>query len=88
MKTIEIEKATGTLAECARDVAKEPLVVTNAGKPVAILLSLNNTDIETISLGANPKFLDLIERSRSRMAMEGGISSDEVRRRLGVERKS
>ncbi len=42
---------------------------------------------ETVSLSTNPKFLALIERSRQRHEQEGGLSSDEMRRRLGVPKR-
>jgi antitoxin (DNA-binding transcriptional repressor) of toxin-antitoxin stability system len=84
MKTVEIDKATMSLAECAREASQEPLVVTDQGKPVAVLLPLENTDLETASLDSSPRFLKLIEHSRSRMRQEGGIPSAEVRRRLGL----
>jgi hypothetical protein len=38
---------------------------------------------ETVALSANPEFLALIERSRRRQKAQGGISSAEMRRRLG-----
>jgi antitoxin (DNA-binding transcriptional repressor) of toxin-antitoxin stability system len=85
MKTIEMDNATQTLAECARDAAGGPLVVTEHGTPVAVLLPIENADLETVSLSSNAQFLELIERSRSRMASEGGLSSDAVRRELGLE---
>jgi len=84
MKTVEMDSATMSLADCARAADKEPLIVTDHGEPVAVLLPLENTDLETASLSSNPRFLKLIERSRSRMSQEGGISSAEVRRRLGL----
>ena len=80
-----MNEATDSLADCARAAAKEPLIVTQEGKPVAILLPLENTDVETVALSSNPKFLELIERSRSRLNVEGGLSSEEVRRRLGLK---
>ncbi|GFP20502.1 hypothetical protein HKBW3S03_02005, partial [Candidatus Hakubella thermalkaliphila] len=43
-----------------------------------------NADMETVSLSTNPQFLALIERSRARQQAEGGISSEEMRRRLGL----
>ncbi len=84
MKTIEMDAANMSLAEYARKVGEEPFVVTDHGKPLAILLPLENTDLETASLSSNPKFLGLIERSRSRRNREGGIPGAEVRRRLGL----
>jgi len=88
MKSIEIDKATKPLGECAGEAGTEPLVITRQGKPVAVLLPLENADMETASLSTNPRFLELIERSRSRLAEEGGLSSEEVRRRLGLDRQT
>ena len=85
MKTVEMDKATKTLGECAREAGTEPLVVTQGGRPIAVLLALENADLETVSLSTNARFLDLIERSRSRLAAEGGLSSEEVRRQLGID---
>jgi antitoxin (DNA-binding transcriptional repressor) of toxin-antitoxin stability system len=55
------------------------------GRPVAALVAIENTDAETASLSTNPQFLALIERSRRRV--EGGVSSAEMRRRLGLQQK-
>lgn len=82
MKTVEMDKATATLAEYAKDAAKGPVIVTLNGRPVAALMPIENADRETVALSTNPRFLALIERSRSRQAAEGGISSEEMRRRL------
>jgi prevent-host-death family protein len=85
VKTIEMAKATAPLAEYARDVDKEPIIVTKKGKPIAALVTIENADLETVTLSTNPKFLALIERSRTRQKTEGGISSKEMRRRLQLK---
>jgi len=84
MKTIEVAKASGSLSKYAQEVAKEPVVLTVDGKPVAALVPIANADMETVTLSNHPQFLALIERSRMRHKTEGGISSTEMRRRLGV----
>ncbi len=86
MKTIEMAKATASLAEYAQDVNKEPVILTKKGRPVAALVSIENADLETVTLSNHPKFLALIERSRMRQKSEGGISGVEMRRRLGLKR--
>src|SRR5712691_10914054 len=86
MKTLELAQATAPLADYARDVDKEPVVVTVRGRPVAALMPIENADRETVTLSTNPQFLALIERSRRQHETEGGISSEEMRRRLGVAR--
>ena len=87
MKTIEIGKATAPLAEYARKVKREPVVVTAKGKPVAALVPVGNADLETVALSTSPSFLAVIERSRARQKTEGGISTGEMRRRLGLKQK-
>ena len=86
MKTLEMAKATAPLAEYAQDVSKEPVILTVGGRPVAALVPIENADLETATLSTHPQFLALIERSRARQKSEGGISSEEMRRRLGLNR--
>jgi antitoxin (DNA-binding transcriptional repressor) of toxin-antitoxin stability system len=84
MKLLEMAKATAPLAEYAQEVGKEPVILTVDGMPVAALVPIANADLETVTLSNHPGFLALIERSRARQKAEGGISSAEMRRRLGL----
>ena len=81
---LEMAQATAPLAEYAKDVDKEPVVLIVGGKPVAALVPIENADLETVTLSTHPRFLALIERSRARHKAEGGISGKEMRRRLGL----
>ena len=85
MKTLELTKATAPLAEYAENVNQEPVILTKHGKPVAALVSLEDVDTETVKLSCNPKFMALIERSRAQRKLKGGISSAEMRKRLGLK---
>jgi prevent-host-death family protein len=87
MKTVEMKQATAPLADYARDVEKEPVIVLKHGRPVAALMPIENADRETVALSTNPQFLALIERSRRRHETEGGISTEEMRRRLRIGRR-
>lgn len=87
-KTLDITKATAPLAEYAKGASKEPVVMTVGGKPVAAVVAIENTDLETVTLSTHPQFLALIERSRSRQKAEGGISAVEMRRRLGLRKRA
>jgi len=87
MRTVELDQATASLAEYAREAKNESVLLTEHGHPVAALVSLENEDAESLSLSANPQFLEIIEQSRARLAAEGGISSEEMRRRFGLERQ-
>ena len=82
MKTLDITKATAPLSDYARKIRKNPVILTQNGRPIAALISLENADAETISLSNNKQFVALMEKSRARHKAEGGISSAEMRRRL------
>jgi len=88
MKIVEIAEANATLAEYTSELAEEPVIITSNGQPIAALITLENVDMETISLRTNPKFIELIEHSRARRRAEGGISSTEMRRRLGLNNEN
>lgn len=88
MKTVEIAKAKSSLADYAKKVTKEPVIVIAKGKPVAALVGIKNADIETVCLSNNPRFLALIERSRKKQKRKGGISTEEMRDRLRITKRS
>ena len=86
-RRIEMAEATRPLAEYAKQIGdgEQPLVVTSSGRPVAAVIPIaDEDDLESILLSNNPKFLEIIERSRARQAIEGGIPHEEVRRRFGL----
>jgi len=82
MKTVNLARAKASLADYARQAAQEPVVVTSRGRPVAALVPIENADIETVALSTNAEFVALIERSRVRQSREGGVTADEMRRRI------
>ncbi len=82
MKVVDKADATATLAEYTSEIANGAVIVTSEGCPVAALIPIENADLETVSLSTNREFLDLVERSRSRICGDGGISSEEMRGRF------
>ena len=87
MKTIDISDASRPLADYAQDANVEPLLVTRKGKPVAALVSCRGVDLESIRLSSNPRFIQIIEQSRDSIKKHGTISSEEMRKRLGIPAK-
>jgi prevent-host-death family protein len=53
MKSIDMKQATAALADYARQVEKEPVIVTEHGRPVAALIepALRNVGTSVPSLG-------------------------------------
>ncbi len=70
VRALDITKATQPLAEYAQRISAGPVVVMVNGQPVAVVVPVENADLETISLSTNPQFLALIERSRARQKRE------------------
>jgi hypothetical protein len=84
MKTIDVADATDTLSAYAKKGLREALVVTRRGKPLLALTPIKKGDWESIVVATNPKFLAIIERSRK--SHKRGLSTEEMRRRLGLKR--
>lgn len=84
MKKLDVKKATAPLSQYAAHLESGPVILTRNGVAVAALIDIRNADAETLSLSSNPQFLAIIERSRARHKSEGGVSSEEVRRRFGL----
>lgn len=88
MKTLDVTKAQDSLASWARKLRGRPLILTERGKPLMVLVPVEEgTDVESVSLSMNPEFIALIERSRAQHRPGSGISSDEMRSELGIKRK-
>jgi len=86
MTKVDFKKASGPLSEYATRARRDPVVVFKRGKPFAAVIPIRNADEETLALSTNRKFLKIIDRSRSRLKKEGGISASELRRRLGLKK--
>ena len=89
MKTIEMADAVDSLSDYARKARREPYVVTVKGKPVVALMPVPaNTDMENLAVTTHPKFQAIMARSQARYEAEGGLSTEEMRKRLAARRKA
>lgn len=82
MKSIELTKATGPLAEYAATLSEGPIVVTKGGRPVAALISVRKSDLESLLVSNNQRFQAILKKSRAEYRRKGGISPAEMRERL------
>jgi prevent-host-death family protein len=80
VRKVDIADATEPLARYAKSAEDGPVVVTSNGQPIAVVVGVENADLETVVMSNHPKFIELIERSRTRQEEEGGIPSSDVRR--------
>lgn len=64
---------------------ESPVVVTRNGRPVAMLIAIEeDDDLDSLLLVHNPRFLQLLEEARQRVRVTGGVPLAEFRRRLNV----
>ena len=84
MKSIELNDASAPLSEYARNLGSEPLLVTAGGRMVAALMPVDDEDLDRLSLASNPKFVSILESARAQRRAGQGLSSEEVRRELGL----
>ena len=87
MKTLEMKQARGELASYVKQVRNGPVVVTDHGKPVMALLPIENADLETVSLSTDPRFIAIVERSRTLYKVGTGIPLEEIRRKYRLKPK-
>ena len=88
MKTIKLSKASRPLAEYARELNEDIMVLTDGNMPVAAIVPLKGVDRESLALSAHPGFLNLIARSRAEFAAGQTLSLDEMKRAVLTQRKA
>ena len=88
MRTVEISQAADSLPEYGRRKRGETWVLMRRGRPVAAVVPLDDEDYFSLRLANDPKFIEIIERSRARYKATGGISLAEMRQKYGVPAKS
>jgi PHD/YefM family antitoxin component YafN of YafNO toxin-antitoxin module len=79
MKTIELASASRSLAEYAKELDDQIVVVTDRNKPVAAVVPLKNVDRESLAPSSHPEFLEIIAKSRRQFAAGKTLSLGEMR---------
>jgi hypothetical protein len=86
MRSVDLSELAA-LAPFVQQGSAEPVLVKSNGQTVAAILPISSTeDIEDLMLSGSPQFAAILERSEKRLAEEGAINAEEVRRRLGLPR--
>ena len=83
MKVIGLKETS--LDACVKDAQHERIVITDNGKPVALVVGVAGLDTEQLELGSSPKFWELISRRReqktfTRTQLEKKIAETGTRR--------
>lgn len=81
MKVIAIRDAKQTLSGCVENAQHESVLITQHGKPAAILVGVRGYDLEDVMLMRDPKFWEMIQARRREAT---SYSLDEVREHFGL----
>jgi prevent-host-death family protein len=84
MKVVALGQAKNELSAYVDLAQHDRVLVTRHGKPAAIIIGVEGEEFEDLMMRSDPKFWQMIE---SRRKASKTISSDEMRRRLGIARK-
>lgn len=76
MKVVAVQEAN--LQQCLKEARREDVVITERGKPIAVLVGVKDLDLEQIELGHSDKFWKLVRRWRRQKT----ISRAELNKRL------
>ena len=86
MKIAPVAELKAQFSAYLRSSAEGPVVVTRHGKPVAILLSIEDEEeLERLVLAYTPRFQGILEAAREQIRETGGITHEEFWRQLEVE---
>ncbi len=85
MKVVALGEAKNSLSEYVDHAQHVRVLVTRHGKPAALIIGVEGEDFEDLMTRSDPEFWRMIE---SRRKASKTISTHEMRRRLGVARKS
>jgi antitoxin (DNA-binding transcriptional repressor) of toxin-antitoxin stability system len=85
MKPVEITQDEAVLKHIPQ-IGDGPVALIVDGKPVAVIVPVEDMDLESVSLAFGHSFYELIEQS-CKSIKEGGIPFEEVRRQFGHTKK-
>ena len=83
MKEATLEQLTQNAPRLMADAQQERILITHDGRPLAVIVGIENKDEEDWELEASPEFWGMIEERRR----EVGVSLEEVERHLFDEAK-
>jgi prevent-host-death family protein len=79
MKIAPVADLKAQLSAYLKASAEGPVVVTRHGKPVAVLLSVEDEDeLERLILAYTPRFQGMLAAARKQIREKGGIAHEEL----------
>jgi prevent-host-death family protein len=87
MKIASVRDVKARLSAYIDEAQASRVIVTNHGRPVALVVGIEGLDLESAVRASDPEFWKMIETRRKSTPAGKGIPAAEVRRRLTPRRK-
>jgi prevent-host-death family protein len=84
MKTMTVFEARNNFSRTLKAAARDVVVVTRNGRPVAAIQAIGDDDLEDLLLERSPKFWAMIRKARQGRPMPLSVA----RRSLGTRRRA
>jgi len=79
MKIVPLAEVKAQFSAYVKASTEGPVVVTRHGKPVAVLLSVEDEEeLERLVLAYTPKFRTILDAGREQIRQAGGIAHEEL----------
>ncbi len=83
MKIAPLAEVKDRFSAYIEECRESPVVVTRNGRPVAMLIAIEDEDdLDSLLLAHDARFVELLETARQRVRVTGGVPLAEFRRRL------
>src|SRR5438105_14593988 len=87
MKIASVREVKARLSKYLDEAQANRVIVTNHGRPVALMVGIEGLDLESAVRASDPEFWRMIEARRRRTPAGKGIPAAEVRQRLLARRR-
>ena len=78
MKQLTLEQLSEQLQDYVRSAQREQILITDNGKPIALLLGLENSDLEQLNLQLSARFWEMISDRRKRPTVPLSVVEEQL----------
>jgi prevent-host-death family protein len=89
MRVAPLKEVKDRFSEFVEAAQTSPIVVTRNGKPVVVMSAIDNeSDLDTLFLASNARFIAVLEAADARISATGGLSEDDFWVRVSEDGES
>jgi prevent-host-death family protein len=86
MKTASVSEVKARLGAYLKDCVHGPIVVTERGRPVALLVSMHDNDVREAGTSSPPRLRDILAAARRQIREGKTLSHEEFWRKMAQDK--